>query len=489
MLGWTSEAHAAASQPTAPDDVFELAPLDRPVRVALRLTSESKPRPARVAAWSHTEVLAAPARSRGSLADGTLTDASGDRLSAADLERIAWISLEPRAAYDLRRRLFDRDDEIQWCLLGIAMLNVGERELADRAFAVAERSRPVTRRVTSAARALFDAGQNPDDAIPLLDTLDSAEPNPDEGGEDAGGRDPLPPSPGTTQPDRQREYHGAGHMWPPIDDGTIHAGVQRVKSFAEQKMRAAGVGLALVETERFLMYSQLDRAETLKWAQQLDRMYFVLKDALEIDRDAHIFDGKCVIFIFSDREEYIAFERAAFNFDASRTGGVCHMRNGDVFVSFYKSTSDSRFAFVLVHETVHAFMYRYIGRRQLPTWANEGIADYVAGFIVRDASEPRRHWTTARQYVSGGGDPVEIMNQTYRDGTWFNEYSYPVSHMLVRFLLQHRPRETKLWIDAVKRGDDWRGALSERLNVTPEQLAQGFGEAIMNEASYRPPER
>ena len=194
--------------------------------------------------------------------------------------------------------------------------------------------------------------------------------------------------------------------------------------------------------------------------------------------------GKCVIFIFETKEDFVVFEKQAFNYNAHAAAGVCHQRGHHVYVSFFKGGNDARFASVLIHENVHAFMYRYRTPMALPTWANEGLADFVAGHLVRESPEPLHHWRHAREFVLAGGDAREIMAQSYLDGTWFDGNSYPVSHMLVRFMLKYRARAFKEWIDDVKAGVEWTASMSDRFGVTPGVLAQGFAKEMRSERSY-----
>ena len=257
-----------------------------------------------------------------------------------------------------------------------------------------------------------------------------------------------------------------------------------MKTEAEKLLATAGYTIEPVETEHFLFYSDLSKRETRRWSAELDKMYRTLIRVLELPPDSKLFYGKCVIFIFASRDDFIHFEAVSMNYDASRAAGLFHGKGDFTFVSFYRQMRDSWFASTLVHETVHAFMYRYKSPASMPTWANEGLADYTAGQLITTSDEPLRHWYHARNFINQRGRAIDIMNQTYRDGSWHTEDSYPVSHMLVRFMIKFKPRAFKLWIDDIKDGRDWRASLMERFNVTPEKLSTEFARFVNEEKEY-----
>lgn len=391
---------------------------------------------------------------------------------ADEPEPIAWMDVDPEQAYRLWTRLMDKSSGASWLYLGIAMLEVGEAARADRAFAQAARMDPGAKALAERIREAHAAGE---DARALV------EPPPQE---------QPPPEAATEARDKPRPTDDGLDLlraapWPEQTAEQRARNVETLRAEAREMVRKSGLTrIKEVETEYFLFFTDLSPSEVKRWAKVLDGMYRTLIHTLEMPEDALLFHGKCVIFIFNARHDFITFEDKAFGFDAQRAGGVCHMRGPSTFVCFERGSDDARFQSVLVHETVHAFMHRYRSPAQLPTWANEGLADYVAGVLTPMSNEPREHWLHARQFAQSGKDAGAIMRQTYRDGSWFTEDSYPVSHMLVRFMLTHKPRAFKEWIDDIKSGAEWDASMKERFGVTPDVLARGFADAIKSERKF-----
>jgi len=412
-------------------------------------------------------------------------------------DRRAWTAIEARSAYDVLRRIINRRDADAWLELGALMLSMGDDRLGESAFQVATRLEPeaqsIVDRILDAHRtggsvfgALDEAtdGQESIDETPARPTR----PDPDRPAppDDAGPGEPGETIRfGTTRPDRSGADVAEG-PWPTLTPEEHAAAERRLRERASEWLARIGREIEPIETEHYLVYTDLATPEARRWTRELDRMHRTLATMLEMDPEARIFAGKCVIYIFRERADFLAFEKAAFGFDASRAAGVCHMRGDEVHICFFRPAEQTRFQSVLIHETTHGFFYRYRSPNHLPEWANEGLADYVAGVLTPRSTEPQQHWQQALQFIRRGGEALSIMNQTYEDGTWFTNDSYPVSHMLVRFMLKHEPRGFKEWIDAVKNGADWREALLERFNVTPERLSEGFARDIEQERGYTP---
>lgn len=432
------------------------ADLPRPVRVSIELADEPGRSVGEIIAFDHDSFRFVPSA------------------GADDAREIAWGSLTSRSAYDARRRLIDRRSAHGWVLLALLMESMGDEDLASRALTVAARFAEEPELAARAGREAERAGADVPAAVAAALAGDSGDAEPE-----TAERRP------SRRPERTAEG-GAIPRWPDLTASQLAEATAWLKQDVAEKTRIADVELDLVETEHFLLYTDLSGAETRRWAGKLDEMYATLLRTLAMPADAELFNGKCVIFIFRLREDFVRFEREAMGVpNAERAAGLCHFRGPNVYVSFFRGRDAARFNSVLIHETVHAFMYRYRSPARLPTWADEGLADYVAGYLTPNSDEPRRHWQHVRDFLRTGGDPIEIMNQSYIDGSWFTEDSYPVSHMLVRFMLKHRAPAFKEWIDAVKAGEDWNDSLASSFGVSREDLAEGLRLDFEDEPYYR----
>lgn len=435
-------------------------PLSKPMGVTLRLVDDSQPLVGELVAWDTERVWV---RGKGE--------------DAVERE-VRWTSIQPQLGFDIARRLISADSPQQWTWLGLVMLESRSEAMAKRAFDVAVRLNPDLKAQVADAMTRHAAGQDPAEAFRQTE------------------KPPDAPAGTTTtntvtqpaRPERKgvtlERVAGKVRPWPKLSAEEQATHTEQVRQACSKYLEKASLKIEPIETRNFLFYSELSKPETQRWAKELDRMYATLLTTLEIPADSELFQGKCAVFLLKERSSFIEFERKAFATDATKFGGVNHQRSGYAFTVFYKGANEQEFNSVLIHETVHAFMYRYRSGIALPTWANEGLADFVAGHLVTYSTEPQSHWNHARNYVAMKKNVLSIMNLSYAEGSWPTDDSYPVSHMLVRFLLKNKPREFKLWIDDIKAGVDWREAMIKQFGITPEVLAQGFGVDILQEPGY-----
>lgn len=159
--------------------------------------------------------------------------------------------------------------------------------------------------------------------------------------------------------------------------------------------------LSQTDAGEFILFTDLDEKAT-KEAAALERMYRALVRTLELPAETRLFQGKAVVFLLTKRDEFVHLEREAFGVDPNGAIGMCHLRDADVFVVCHKAEDETAYMSTLIHETVHGFMYRYKSPAELPIWANEGLADYIAGFLLTNSLEPGRHWTQAKAFVRLG---------------------------------------------------------------------------------------
>lgn len=422
--------------------------LPRPIRTALRLSQGGAPLRGEVLAWSELGVRFLP--------------------SGAALDRLVfWHDLTSDDAYNLRRRFLERDDARGWLRLGVLMLEMDDRRRAEQALGVATRLDGALGPIADRARELFEQGEDPAQALRKSEPADGASKSSARSAE-------RPDAPDVDE-----------RAWPALTDAEQAEATEEMKRRCVDLFKKAGSApLPFAETEHFLVFSDMAPSERRVVVGLLDRMYDTLLRALEIPLETRMYNGKCAVFIFDTRDRFLSFEKQAFNYNGSKFAGLHHPRGRWSHIVFYKLGSQDEFLSLLVHEATHSFMHRYRTSRTLPTWANEGLADYVAGFVVSSSNSPTLHWAWAKQFIMQGKNPRDIMRLTYRDGSWPNEYSYPVSHMLVRFMLKHKPREFKAWIDAIKAGAPWEKALETHFGVSADVLAQGFADAMRSEENY-----
>lgn len=414
------------------------------------------------------------------LADGVRV--SGE-ITAWDLDGIdgsfgrrAWPEIQHRDARVLLARLVDTRDADDCVDMGEILLRIGldqpaATDWAERAFtqalAVARNAEPV-----------LDEGTG--ESVPRAELVEARI-------EEARGRVELTriarlEREQLAQSERLRTDSPEGRPWradpwPELTADERTDATATMRADAARILSRAGLTLEPIETEYFLFYSDMPDRQSRRWAGELDRMYGLLAEQFGLEPGDNVFWGKAVIFVFNERDRFDLVEAEAFGqMLAPWVDGIFHPVGPRVFVNFYRQPDESMFAAVLVHETVHGFMHRYRTPYRLPTWANEGLADYLASILFEGSPVDLERRQKGLSFIRRGADVNAVLDYSYGDDSWPGPDSvgYYVSYLLIELMIRDRGLEFARWVEAVKDGVAWEEALRTEFGTTREQLVERF---------------
>jgi hypothetical protein len=400
--------------------------------------------------------LEAPRHVRFQLADGV--QVSGE-LTAWDADGIdgtfgrrLWTELMPEDAWRLYAAVMDQNSARQWVDLGRTLLSVdGGDPWAERAFRQARRLDASTvddiRAAQDAARRARRERERRERAIEG-ERLQTGTP-------EAGNFSADP--------------------WPHLTDAERQAAVEALEADARQFLRIADVPVHPVRSERFLVYGEARPLELARLATRLEAITADVAGLLGVDQQRNVFWGRAVVFCFTDPDRFRMVEAESFDQLVPRQAmGICHPVGPKVFLSFRTDDRGRVPARVLAREVVHGYLHRFRTPRRLPPWANEGLAEYVAGRVAssREPDEPRAR---ALRLIREGGDVGAVLDRRYEDGEKAaDETTAALGALLVELMVAQRPRAFGSWVDAVKYGKDWETALAEDYGVPRPALVETF---------------
>jgi hypothetical protein len=271
---------------------------------------------------------------------------------------------------------------------------------------------------------------------------------------------------------------GTAPRWPVLTDAERDAALTTMREDAKRFAAMAGVSVEPIETEYFILVSELRPAETKELQKELDGMYRKVLGYLGVDPKVNLFWGKAVIFLFATEDRFKAVEAGAFqNPMVGRPGsgqvmGLCHMMKEKIFVNSWRCPDYALFGSVLIHETVHGIMHRFSTPARLPAWADEGFSDWVAAQF-QPASVERARRDQAMQFIRSGGNIVTVLDMNYRDGSWpgQNALGYAVGYAVVDAMMREDATRFEAWLRQVKGGVPWEEALQKSCSLTKQQLA------------------
>lgn len=264
------------------------------------------------------------------------------------------------------------------------------------------------------------------------------------------------------------------NLWRPLTAAQHETFMEGHREFLEKtKKEMSHIKFRYVETQYFMFLTDLSPEEVDGLLVYLDAMYSELCKAFGIPPTQNIWCGKCVVVTFRDKENYARFEQVMMNFDATGTQGLCHSF-GDGRVIFAGYQGQSGFPNVLVHETTHGFVHRYLSNANIPSWLNEGMSDWMGHEIVQSDRVPRRRKSAATR-VSQAGTLGNFFEAEPVTGD-----QYGIASAMVEILIQRDRGNGKFkeFFDGIKLGKDPEQSLKDSFGLTYQELTILYARAI-----------
>ncbi len=267
-------------------------------------------------------------------------------------------------------------------------------------------------------------------------------------------------------------------LWPELTDEQQKTEVVEQKKHLEKISRHfSTLNLQLQETRHFLFLSVFTPAQAAVYTPYLDTMHEELCKAYGIKNRDKVWKGKVPVVVLGRSDQFMEFERVFFKNSAvlQQAQGLAHMDStGMVSISCWCGSDPYYFGGVLVHETTHGFNHRYKSPQRLPSWLDEGIADWAAIAVVRGNRGARNRVRDAvlqaRKLGSLGGD--------FFTADQIAGWQYGIAAGMTDFLLKTNSKAFRELIDGIKSGKKWEDALQESYGVTPAELTAQFGMSV-----------
>ncbi|HWA97599.1 MAG TPA: hypothetical protein VG713_03880 [Pirellulales bacterium] len=265
------------------------------------------------------------------------------------------------------------------------------------------------------------------------------------------------------------------HLWPEYSAPQQQTFVDEEKEFIN-KIAKVFPGMTLYETKYYLFYTDMPEVQIKGYIAYLDDMYAQLCKAYGVPEGKNVWRGKCVVVAFVERKSFTEFEQKLLNnADSGGAQGIAHsFGNGRVVISCYRGNDPAFFATVLVHETSHGFVHRYKSSARIPSWINEGIADWVAAAVVRADDNVQRRQREAARIAKESGS----LGGNFFDDKNIEAWQYGAATTIVDMLLKMSGKQYRAMIDGIKDGLDWEESLKQAYNLTVPELVQRYGQYI-----------
>jgi hypothetical protein len=265
--------------------------------------------------------------------------------------------------------------------------------------------------------------------------------------------------------------------WPKLTNEEHRAAVEDLLQLVKQVADALP-GMDLYETHEFLFASNIPAEQVVQYTTALDAMHDKMCAMYGIKQGEPVWRGKCLVMAFLNKAEFMLFERNFLKIsqDASGAYGRCHpYGDGRVIIACYRGDQQQEFAKMLVHETSHGFIHRYRTPVRLPSWVNEGMADWIARALVPQSRSVQQRElkaiTMMRQSHSMGGD---FLTRKSNIDAW----QYGIASNMTDFLLNTNTVGYTRFIQGMKEGLTWIESLQAAFNCTPQEFVASYGQVI-----------
>ena len=265
--------------------------------------------------------------------------------------------------------------------------------------------------------------------------------------------------------------------WPELTNEEHRAAIENLLQLVKQVADALP-GMDLYETHEFLFASNIPAGQVVQYTTALDAMHDRMCAMYGIKQGEPVWRGKCLVMAFLNKAEFMLFERNFLKVsqDVSGSYGRCHSYgNGRVIIACYRGDQPQEFAKLLVHETSHGFIDRYRTPVRLPSWVNEGMADWIGRALVPQSRSVQQRELKAiammRQSHSMGGD--FLMRKSNID-----PWQYGIASSMTDFLLNTNADGYTRFIQGMKEGLTWTESLHAAYSCTPQELVAAYGQVI-----------
>lgn len=264
--------------------------------------------------------------------------------------------------------------------------------------------------------------------------------------------------------------------WAELSSDEHAAEVAELEQFVQLTQRSFP-DLTITATHEFLVATDIPPGQVGPFVTSLDAMHDFLCELYGIPLGEPVWKGKCLVIAFLREDDFWAFEERFMNTRARGVHGLCHQRSdGRVIMACHRGDDAPAFAHMLVHETSHGFNHRWLSPARVPSWLNEGIAEWVGTQVVPVSNQVPLKESTA----------LAMMRATGRIGDGFfaggdakiAPVQYGIASSLVRFLVTRDRGKFAGFIRAVKEGTPVEEALQTSYRATLDELLLAYGRVI-----------
>ena len=274
-----------------------------------------------------------------------------------------------------------------------------------------------------------------------------------------------------------RMQAGGVEPWPALSAAEHAAELGELERFVAE-VKGAFPALETTQTHEFLVATDIPAGQMAPYLESLDAMHDFLCDLYGIPRGEPVWMGKCVVIAFLREDDFAAFEGRFMREAPQGAHGVCHQRSdGRVVMACHRGGDASAFAHMLVHETSHGFNHRWMSPVRLPSWLNEGIAEWVGTQVVPNCRQVPLKEARALELMKAGRSVGAGFFDAGPDAHIRPE-QYGIASSLVKFLVSRDRKKFAAFVQGIKEGQTVDESLTQSFAAPLDAAVKAYGRAI-----------
>jgi hypothetical protein len=242
-----------------------------------------------------------------------------------------------------------------------------------------------------------------------------------------------------------------------------------------------------IETPHFFIYSSWPAGDDARLKGIYEKLYTALCKQFDVPVTDNIWIGKLPVFALWEKSHFVTFSIDVAGISdetAKKAGGFAGYRGQYQFVNLgpvmrkgmSKTQARTWFYELLVHESTHVFLMRYISYRHIDSWLNEGIAEMLASTFVPQGGTSRK--LKAAHALVKKGKSESFLPMFTAEQIPIESTSYGAAQSLARFLVFKGKSKFVELVHKIKSGADSEKALEEVYGLTYEKLLQQWARQV-----------
>jgi len=223
---------------------------------------------------------------------------------------------------------------------------------------------------------------------------------------------------------------------------------------SERVREATGQEVRTLETDHFIVHSTFPKADDKTLKDLSERLYKGFDRIFRISQmNDRMWDGKCVMYYFKDRDGFVRFATEVHHFPAQLAGGYFRAQGGQCEVVIPNLHGLDRFKETMVHEGAHAFLHFYRDAGHVPAWVQEGVAQYFEFDEFPKSSTLRRHNRLIVDAVKSGKVlKLETLAASRRPSGGADTEAYAYCYSYVGYLVHKSEKDFADFVRGLKSG-------------------------------------